>query len=281
MDADPPPAAAEATEKAAGDKPVDAATATAATDATVPDGNGAAPKEGEGAKKKSFPRCQLRLRLDSGCYLARIAKDDKGDNEKEEKEKANGDVVVAAGQASAGDALLLPQELAAERGWLTDEHAAALEKKLVEAASRLGNAAPPLWSLRSEGVSRVFFLLMIFRRRRRRRRRRFVERQRSWQRFGWRQHSVGIALLSSEPLGTGKRRLVLAIARLHPSIEPVDEKRNRGKEAGIFRHRRFFGRRRFLLRVFSLSPSTSSSSLFSFSFAHRRAPLPLSLSPKP
>ena len=154
MDADSPaPAAAEAG-KETGDKPVDA---TAVADVVA--ANGAPPPK----EKKTFPRCQLRLRLDSGCFLARIAKEgDKGkqDDEKEE-EKANGDVapVEASTTDDDGANLLLPQELAAERGWLTDEHAAALERKLVEAASRLGNAAPPLWSLRSERVSREFFVL--------------------------------------------------------------------------------------------------------------------------
>ena len=161
MEADPPAKEAAA---AGGDKPADApstaAAAAPASDAAAPpaDANGAAAKE---SNKKSFPRCQLRLRLDSGCYLARMAKDDK---EKEEagKDKANGDGDVAAAAAAVE---LLPQEVAAERGWLTDEHALALERKLIEAASRLGNAAPPLWSLRSERVSEEF--LFFFRSRRR------------------------------------------------------------------------------------------------------------------
>ena len=169
MDADPPAAAPAAKEKEA-DKPADAAVAA--------DANGAAPPPKEEAAKKSFPRCQLRLRLDSGCYLARLAKGDRKEQEKgdaEKKEKANGnDAEASAGGGDGdkgdggGDVLLLPQELAAERGWLTDEHAAALERKLVEAASRLGSAAPPLWSLRSERVRRLrifrrrfFFLLLL------------------------------------------------------------------------------------------------------------------------
>ena len=161
MEADPTAAAATEKEAAAaeggGDKPTDAA---AAADAAPADANGAAAAKEE--SKKSFPRCKLRLRLDSGCYLARMAKDDKakgaGEKKEENKETANGDVAAAVGDASkADDAVLLPQELAAERGWLTDEHAAALERKLVEAASRLGNAAPPLWALRTERVSERFF----------------------------------------------------------------------------------------------------------------------------
>ena len=159
MDAEPPAAATEKEAAAGGgDKPADAA-AAAALDAAPANANGAATEE---SKKKSFPRCQLRLRLDSGCYLARMAKDCEKEKDKDNEEKANGDV---AAEASADAAtLLLPQELAAERGWLTDEHAAALETKLVEAASRLGNAAPPLWSLRTERVSlfcSTFFVFVV------------------------------------------------------------------------------------------------------------------------
>ena len=171
MDADPPAAAPAAKEKEApGDQPADAVAADAANaDAPAAEANGAPPPKE--AAKKSFPRCQLRLRLDSGCYLARLAKDEKKEKEKgaEDKGKANGNNDVEASAAGAGDGdkgdgddvLLLPQELAAERGWLTDEHAAALERKLVEAASRLGSAAPPLWSLRSERVRMRFFAVDV------------------------------------------------------------------------------------------------------------------------
>ena len=240
MEADPPAAAATEKEAAAGggDKPAaDAAAAAPAAPAPDAAAAAAAPADANGAaaaskqSTKSFPRCQLRLRLDSGCYLARMAKDDKDGGEKErekekeedkDKDKANGD--VAADGDGKDTVVLLPQEVAAERGWLTDEHAAALERKLVEAASRLGNAAPPLWSLRSERVREIFFSCFS-----------------PTSIFPSSASSVGeadddsvlfpekafvgvyIALMSSATGAMGRTRSFLDFARLHPRIKRADE----------------------------------------------------------